>query len=101
MLSRCWRRSRLSLGSEHRFWSGLDPVSKFPLVFHDQQAVLDLDPQALATKLAQHFPVEDFAPRDPLRNPFRHRASTAVAGDLTLTVGIQALSMAASVTTPA
>jgi len=65
----------------------LDPVSKFPLVFHDQQAVLDLDPQALATKLAQHFPVEDFAPRDPLRNPFRHRASTAVAGDLTLTCG--------------
>jgi AraC-like DNA-binding protein len=87
MLLRCWRRSRLSLRSEHRFWSGLDPVSQFPLVFHDQQAVVDLDPQALATKLAQHFPVQDFAPRNPLHNPFRHRASTAVAGDLTLTSG--------------
>lgn len=65
----------------------MDPVSQFPLVFHDQQAVVDLDPQALATKLAQHFPVEDFAPRNPLHNPFRHRASTAVAGDLTLTSG--------------
>jgi hypothetical protein len=87
LLPRCWSRSRLSLRSEHRFWSGLDPVSQFPLVFHDQQAVVDLDPQALATKLAQHFPVEDFAPRNPLLNPFRHRASTAVAGDLTLTSG--------------
>ena len=65
----------------------MDPVSQFPLVFHDQQAVVDLDPQALATKLAQHFPVQDFAPRNPLHNPFRHRASTAVAGDLTLTSG--------------
>jgi hypothetical protein len=65
----------------------LDPVSQFPLVFHDQQAVVDLDPQALATKLAQHFPLQDFAPRNPLLNPFRHRASTAVAGDLTLTCG--------------
>ena len=65
----------------------MDPVSQFPLVFHDQQAVVDLDPQALASKLAQHFPVKDFAPRNPLLNPFRHRASTAVAGDLTLTCG--------------
>ena len=65
----------------------MDPVSQFPLVFHDQQAVVDLDPQALATKLAQHFPLQDFAPRNPLLNPFRHRASTAVAGDLTLTCG--------------
>ena len=65
----------------------MDPVSQFPLVFHDQQAVVDLDPQALATKLARHFPLQDFAPRNPLLNPFRHRASTAVAGDLTLTCG--------------
>lgn len=56
-------------------------------MFHDQQAVVDIDPQALASKLAQHFPVKDFAPRNPLLNPFRHRASTAVAGDLTLTSG--------------
>ena len=65
----------------------MDPVSQFPLVFHDKQAVVDTDPQALATKLAQHYPVRDFAPRNAELNPFLHRASTAIAGDLALTAG--------------
>ena len=48
---------------------------------------MDRDPQGLATKLAQHYPLREFAPRNPGANPFLHRASTAQAGDLTLTSG--------------
>ena len=67
--------------------NGLNPAAHLPLVFHDQQAVEDRDPQALATKLNQHFPVLEFAPRLPESEPFLHRASTATAGELTLTCG--------------
>lgn len=65
----------------------MDSVAQWPLVFHDQQAVVDTDPQVLATKLNQHFPVLDLTPRNDLVNPFLHRASTALAGDLTITAG--------------
>lgn len=57
------------------------------MVFHDHQAVVDRDPQSLANKLNQHFPVLEFAPRLPESSPFLHRASTATAGELTLTSG--------------
>ena len=67
--------------------SGLNSVAHLPLVFHDQQAVVDRDPQALAHKLNQHFPVREFAPRLPESQAFQHRASTASAGALTLTCG--------------
>ncbi|MBD2422146.1 AraC family transcriptional regulator [Cyanobium sp. FACHB-13342] len=65
----------------------MNPVAHLPLVFHDQQAVVDRDPQALAHKLNQHFPVREFAPRLSESQPFLHRASTASAGALTLTCG--------------
>lgn len=65
----------------------MNSVAHLPLVFHNQHAVVDRDPQALATKLAQHFPVREFAPRNPQANPFLHRASTTKTGDLTLTAG--------------
>ena len=65
----------------------MNSLARLPLVFHDQKAVVDIDPQALATKLAQHFPLLEFAPRDVRANPFLHRASTAKAGELTLTSG--------------
>ena len=65
----------------------MDPVAHLPLVFHDSQAVVDRDPQGLANKLNQHFPVREFAPRLPESSPFLHRASTATVGELTLTSG--------------
>ena len=65
----------------------MNSLARLPLVFHDQQAVVDTDPQGLATKLAQHFPVLELVPRDARANPFLHRASTAKAGELTLTSG--------------
>jgi AraC-like DNA-binding protein len=65
----------------------LNPVAQMPLVFHDQHAVVDRDPQGLANKLNQHFRVLEFAPRLPDSEPFLHRASTATAGELTLTSG--------------
>ncbi|MEX0588253.1 MAG: helix-turn-helix domain-containing protein [Cyanobium sp.] len=65
----------------------MSSVAHLPLVFHNQHAVVDGDPQGLANKLAQHFPVRELAPRDPQTNPFLHRASTILAGDLTLTAG--------------
>ncbi len=65
----------------------MNPVAQLPLAFHEQHAVVDRDPQGLATKLNQHFPVLEFAPRTPEPNSFLHRASTAQAGELTLTCG--------------
>lgn len=65
----------------------MDPVAHLPLVFHDHHAVVDRDPQGLANKLNQHFPVLEFAPRLPDTNPFLHRASTATIGELSLTSG--------------
>lgn len=65
----------------------MDPVAHLPLVFHDRNAVVDRDPQGLANKLNQHFPVLEFSPRLPDANPFLHRASTATIGELTLTSG--------------
>ncbi|MEX0588225.1 MAG: AraC family transcriptional regulator [Cyanobium sp.] len=65
----------------------MNSVAHLPLVFHNQHAVVDRDPQALATKLAQHFHLLEFAPRDPQANPFLHRASTIQVGDLSLTAG--------------
>lgn len=49
--------------------------------------MVDRDPQALASKLNQHFPVRAFDPRLSNGSAFLHRASTATAGSLNITCG--------------
>lgn len=58
-----------------------------PLAFHDQQAVVDRDPEVLAARLAQHYSLLDFGPRPGTERSFLHRSVTAAAGDLMLTCG--------------
>ena len=62
-------------------------VAALPLVFHDRTARIDTDPQALASRLAQHYDLREFAPRGAVRGPFLHRSASAAAGGLTLTCG--------------
>ena len=57
------------------------------LVFHNQLAQVDRDPQALAQRLAQHYAVLDFGPRQGFEREFLHRTSTCSAGDLLLSCG--------------
>lgn len=65
-----------------------DPaVASLPLVFHQGKATVDRDPQVLASRLAQHYSLLDFAPRRGWERNFLHRSSSAAAGDLTLTCG--------------
>lgn len=65
-----------------------DPaIASLPLVFHNQRATIDRDPQALASRLAQHYSLLDFAPRLGCERQFLHRSSSAAAGDLLLTCG--------------
>ena len=65
-----------------------DPaVAALPLVFHQDSATIDRDPQALAARLAQHYPLLDFGPRQGWERAFLHRSSSAAAGDLILTCG--------------
>lgn len=65
-----------------------DPaVASLPLVFHQATATIDRDPQALASRLAQHYPLLDFGPRQGWERNFLHRSSSAVAGELVLTCG--------------
>ena len=62
-------------------------LAAMPLVFHDQQAVVDRDPQVLANRLAQHYALLDFGPRPGWEQTFLHRSASSVAGDLILTCG--------------
>ena len=62
-------------------------LAAMPLVFHDRRAVVDRDPDALAARLAQHYRLLDFGPRQGLERNFLHRSSSAVAGDLILSCG--------------
>lgn len=57
------------------------------LVFHDHLAVVDRDPQALANRLAQHYALLDFGPRQGYENQFLHRSSSSPCGDLVLSCG--------------
>jgi len=63
------------------------PVAALPLVFQDHTARVDSDPQALATRLAQHYALLEFAPRIHDQGRFLHRSASASAGGLTLTCG--------------
>lgn len=63
------------------------PFAALPLVFHDRTARVDTDPQALASRLAQHYALREFAPRGTSHGSFLHRSSSASAGGLTLTCG--------------
>lgn len=62
-------------------------LAAMPLAFHDQHAVVDRDPQALANRLAQHYALLDFGPRPGWEKTFLHRSASSVAGDLILTCG--------------
>lgn len=63
------------------------PVAALPLVFQDRTARVDSDPQALASRLAQHYALLEFAPRIDDQGAFLHRSASASAGGLTLTCG--------------
>jgi AraC-like DNA-binding protein len=65
----------------------MEAVASVPLLFHDRRATLDLDPQVLAARLAQHYPLVDFGPRRGFEKSFMHRTSTARVGDLLLSCG--------------
>lgn len=62
-------------------------VASMPLLFHDEHAQEDRDPEVLAGRLAQHYSLLDFGPRPGYERSFLHRSSSAAAGDLTLTCG--------------
>lgn len=57
------------------------------LLFHDHLAKVDRDPQVLAERLAQHYSLLDFAPRQGHERSFLHRTSTASCGELLLSGG--------------
>jgi AraC-like DNA-binding protein len=62
-------------------------VAMMPLLFHDEQAQEDRDPEVLAGRLALHYSLVDFGPRPGYERSFLHRSSTAAAGDLILSCG--------------
>jgi AraC-like DNA-binding protein len=57
------------------------------LVFHNHLAQVDRDPQTLAQRLAQHYTLLDFGPRQGHENEFLHRSSTCGVGSLLLSGG--------------
>lgn len=57
------------------------------LLFQDHCASVDRNPQALAERLAQHYHLLDFAPRQGHERTFLHRTSTASCGGLVLSGG--------------
>jgi len=65
----------------------MEDVALLPLLFHDRKATLDRDAQVLASRLAQHYALLDFGPRQGSERSFLHRSSTTQAGDLVLTCG--------------
>lgn len=62
-------------------------LAAMPLAFHDRRAVVDRDPDALAARLAQHYRLLDFGPRQGWERQFQHRSSSSAAGDLILSCG--------------
>ncbi len=62
-------------------------VAAMPLLFHNELALEDRDPESLAGRLAQHYVLVDFGPRPGYERSFLHRSSTAAAGDLILSCG--------------
>lgn len=62
-------------------------LAQLPLPFHDHLAVVDRDPDVLASRLAQHYDLVDFGPRPGTERSFLHRSSSAAAGNLLLTCG--------------
>ena len=62
-------------------------VAMMPLLFHNEQAQVDRDPEVLAGRLAQHYSLLDFGPRPGFERSFLHRSTSAAAGDLMLTCG--------------
>lgn len=62
-------------------------VASSLLLFRRHNLLVDRDPQALAERLARHYTVADFAPRQGFERQFLHRAATLAAGDLLLTGG--------------
>ena len=65
-----------------------DPaVATRRLLFHDERAVVDRDPQVLASRLAQHYSLLDFGPRPGHESSFMHRSVVAHVGELLLTGG--------------
>ncbi|MFN9694863.1 MAG: helix-turn-helix domain-containing protein [Synechococcaceae cyanobacterium] len=62
-------------------------VATMPLLFHNEQAQVDRDPEVLASRLAQHYSLLDFGPRPGYEHSFLHRSSTAAAGELLLSCG--------------
>jgi len=65
----------------------MEDVALLPLLFHDRKATLDRDAQVLASRLAQHYALLDFGPRQGSERNFLHRSSTTRAGDPVLTCG--------------
>jgi len=76
----------------HRMGSapGLDSeaAGRQSLIFHDDEALVDRDPQVLANRLAQHYSVLDFGARPGFETGFLHRTATAQAGQLLLSCGL-------------
>jgi AraC-like DNA-binding protein len=65
-----------------------DPVvASRRLLFHDERAAEDRDPQLLASRLAQHYSLLDFGPRPGFEHSFLHRSVVARVGELLLTGG--------------
>lgn len=65
-----------------------DPaVASRRLLFHDERASEDRDPQLLASRLSQHYSVLDFGPRPGFERAFLHRSVVARVGELVLTGG--------------
>lgn len=57
------------------------------LPFHDRLAHVDRDIQALANRVAQHYPLHDFGARRGFERGFLHRSSTCQAGSVLLSGG--------------
>lgn len=62
-------------------------AAALPLLFHNQQAQVDHDPQVLAARLAQHYPLTDFGPRRGYEQQFSHRSTSLQVGSLLMTTG--------------
>lgn len=65
-----------------------DPaVASTRLLFHDERALEDRDPQLLASRLSHHYSLLDFGPRPGFERTFLHRSTVTKLGELVLTGG--------------